>query len=97
MAPWRTDTRAAAIETVARAAPVDSRSSASGHAGSLERKQRRGVLGTLIGVGFWATLITLIVSAAVAPGFAVLALLPLAGAPYLLFCWIALTSDRNVE
>jgi hypothetical protein len=67
------------------------------HAGSLERKQRGGALGTLIGIGFWATLITLVVSAAVAPGFAVLALLPLAGVPYFLFCWIALTSDRNVE
>jgi hypothetical protein len=51
----------------------------------------------LLAVGFWATLAALIVSAAVAPGFAVLALLPLAGMPYLVFCWIAWTGDRNVE
>jgi hypothetical protein len=61
------------------------------------RRQKGGFLGWLIGVGFWATLIILIVSAATAPGFMVLALLPLAGIPYLLFCWIALTGDRNVE
>ena len=40
----------------------------------------------------------LIVSAAVVPGFAVLALLPLAGMPYLVFCWIAWTAaDHTVE
>jgi hypothetical protein len=61
------------------------------------RARRGGFLGWLVVVGFWATLVTLIVSACTAPGFAVLAMLPLAGMPYLVFCWIALTGDRNVE
>jgi hypothetical protein len=55
-----------------------------------------GLFAKLVAIGFWGTLITLIVSAAVAPGFAVFALLPLLGLPYLLFCFIALTGDRNV-
>jgi urea transporter len=56
-----------------------------------------GFVARAVAVGFWGTLITLIVSAAVAPGFAILALLPLLGMPYLLFCFVALTGDRNVE
>jgi hypothetical protein len=48
----------------------------------------------LIASGLWGTLITLIVSACAAPGFMVLALLPLLGVPYLLFCFIALTGER---
>lgn len=56
-----------------------------------------GLVAKAVAVGFWGTLITLIVSAAVAPGFAILALLPLLGMPYLLFCFVALTGDRNVE
>jgi hypothetical protein len=62
-------------------------------------RQRSGIglFAKIVAVGFWATLVTLVVSAAVAPGFMVLALLPLLGLPYLLFCFIALTSDRNVE
>ena len=50
----------------------------------------------LVAIGFWGTLITLVVSAAVAPGFAILALLPLLGLPYLVFCFIALTGDTTV-
>ena len=48
----------------------------------------------LIAIGFWGALATLIVSACAAPGFMVLALLPLLGLPYLLFCFIALSGDR---
>lgn len=61
------------------------------------RKHRRFSIGAFLAIGFWATLIILIVSAATVPGFIVFALLPLAGMPYLLFCWIALTGDRDVE
>jgi hypothetical protein len=60
-------------------------------------RDRRGLLGTVIGGGFWLTLIGLVVSACVAPGLLVFGLLPLAGMPYLLFCWIAWTGDRDVE
>jgi hypothetical protein len=60
-------------------------------------KAGSGLIIKLLAVGFWATLAALIVSAAVAPGFAVLALLPLAGMPYLVFCWIAWAGDRTVE
>jgi hypothetical protein len=61
--------------------------------------EREGIgwFAKLVAIGFWGTLATLIVSAAVVPGFIVLALLPLAGLPYLVFCFIALTGDRNVE
>lgn len=62
-----------------------------------DRRNGVGRLATFVAVGFWGTLITLIISAATAPGFALLALLPLLGLPYLLFCFIALTGDRNVE
>jgi hypothetical protein len=55
-----------------------------------------GFFAKLVAIGFWGTLITLIVSAATAPGFIVFAMLPLLGLPYLLFCFIALTGDRNV-
>jgi hypothetical protein len=48
----------------------------------------------LIAIAFWGTLATLVVSACVAPGFMVLALLPLLGMPYLVFCFIALGGDR---
>ena len=56
-----------------------------------------GRFAKLVAVGVWGTLVTLIVSAAAVPGFAVLALLPLLGLPYLLFCFIALAGDQNVE
>jgi hypothetical protein len=51
----------------------------------------------LLAIGFWGSLAALVVSAAAVPGFAVLALLPLLGLPYLLFCVIALGGDREVE
>lgn len=60
------------------------------------RREGVGWFAKLAAIGFWGTLATLIVSAAVAPGFAVFALLPLAGLPYLVFCFIALSGDRNV-
>lgn len=51
----------------------------------------------LVAIGFWGTLVSLIVSAAAAVGFVLLFLLPLLGLGYLLFCFIALTGDRSVQ
>jgi hypothetical protein len=56
-----------------------------------------GLFSKGLAIGFWGMLVTLIVGAVTAPGFAVFALLPLAGMPYLLFCLIAWNGDRNVE
>jgi hypothetical protein len=89
MATWTHTTQA--VRTPTHAAPT--------HTSAPRARRREGVgwFAKLVAIGFWGTLATLIVSAAVAPGFAVFALLPLAGLPYLLFCFIALTGDRNVE
>jgi hypothetical protein len=56
-----------------------------------------GLLAKLVAIGLWGTLAALILSAATVPGFVVLGLLPLAGFPYLVFCLIAWTGDRDVE
>ena len=51
----------------------------------------------IVAIGFWATFLSMMVAAAAAVGFALLFMLPLLGLGYLLFCFIALTGDRNVE
>ena len=50
-----------------------------------------------VAIGFCGTFLSMIVAAAAVVGFAVLFLLPLLGLGYLVFCFIALTGDRNVE
>ena len=52
---------------------------------------------SIVAIGFSGTLLSMIVAAAAAVGFALLFMLPLLGLGYLLFCFIALTGDRNVE
>lgn len=98
MAAWHPNTHAATTEVAAVAAPVRQVVSDRARVAAPQRRRRGGgFLGWLIGAGFWMTLISLTISAAAAPGFIIFALLPIAGLPYLLFCWIAVTGDRNVE
>jgi hypothetical protein len=54
-----------------------------------------GRVAKLVATGFWGTLVSLVIGACAVPGFAVIALLPLLGLPYLLFCFIAVSGDRN--
>lgn len=90
MAAWDDQTRAASVDLAFGTAPVAAR-------GSAAEKRGIGLVATIVGVTFWGSLVALIVGAAAVPGFALLFLLPLLGLPYLLFCFIALNGDRNVE
>jgi len=91
--------RRAAVDVVGGAAPVPpGRVDAPPVSDATAREGRgSGRFIKLLAFGFWATVAILVVSAAVAPGFAIFALLPVVGMPYLVFCWIAWTADRNVE
>ncbi|HEV3404810.1 MAG TPA: hypothetical protein VG073_10995 [Gaiellaceae bacterium] len=89
----RTDARA---DQLSMAAPARART-----VGELPNRrplirQPERLLAKLGAVGFWGTLVSLIVGAAASAGLALLFLLPLLGLAYLLFCLIALTADRNV-
>jgi hypothetical protein len=68
-----------------------------GHPPRVATTERAGLLSRLVAISFWGAGLSLVVGAASSGGFLALALFPIVGFGYLVFCMIALTDDRKVE
>lgn len=81
------------------ALPEPARAASAAAAPRAHRRERGGggFLAKFVAIGFWGAFASMIVGAVASAGLLLLFAVPLLGLGYLVFCWIALTGDRNVE
>ena len=98
MASWGHQAeREATADAVVEVAVVPARTIVQASPSRVATTERSGLLSRLVAIGFWGAGLSLIVGAASSGGFLALALFPIVGFGYVVFCMVALADDRTVE